>query len=79
MDVPMEDGELRVPVGRIDEVTFPVTKGTLEDEPLAPPDVLEESGRDPVPVGPAEVVELAGIEYGADDEMVPPARLEELA
>jgi hypothetical protein len=40
----MEDGELPVPVGRINEVAFPVTKGTLEDEPPAPPNVLEERG-----------------------------------
>jgi hypothetical protein len=74
----MENGELPVPVGMIDEVAFPVTKGTIEDDPLAPPTVLEDRGRDPVPVGPAEMAESAGVEYGAEDEMVPPARLEEL-
>lgn len=49
-----EDGELPVPVGTIDEVAFPVAKGALEDERLTPLAVLEDRGRDPVPVGPAE-------------------------
>lgn len=58
----MENGELPVPVGMIDEVAFPVTKGTIEDDPLAPPTVLEDGGRDPVPAGPTEVVESPGVE-----------------
>lgn len=62
-----------MPVGRIDEVVFPITNGTLDDGLLGPPEVREERDRDPVLVGPVEVVE-----YGAEDEMVPPARLEEL-
>ena len=77
MDEWMENGELPVPVGIIDEVAFPVTEGTIEDDLLAPPAVLD-GGRDPVPVEPTEIVELTGVEYGAEDEMVPLARLEGL-
>jgi hypothetical protein len=71
----MDDGKLPVPVGRIEEVAFPVTNDTFDDKALASPNVLDDRGREPVPVGPVEMVELAGFEYGAEDEMIPPARL----
>lgn len=57
-----EDGELLASVERIDKVAFLVANGALEDEPLTPLAVLEDRGRDPVPVGPTETVELAGVE-----------------
>ena len=59
MDELIEDGEFPVPLGSINEVAFPVTKGTLEDEPDTPPAVLEDASRDPGPVEPAGIVELA--------------------
>ena len=72
-----EDGNLPVPVGRIDKVAFPVASGALEDEPLAPLAAPEDRGRDPVLVGPTETVKLNGVEYGAEDKVKPPTRLDE--
>ena len=72
-DVLSEDGEVPEPVGKIDEVAFAVTNGAFEDGPVTPPAVLEDRGRDPVPVGPVRIVEV----YGAQDEVTPPTRLED--
>jgi hypothetical protein len=45
-------GEFPVPVGRIEEVAFAVTKGALDVDPNAPAAVLDDRGSDVVPVGP---------------------------
>jgi hypothetical protein len=53
-----DNGKLPVPVGRNEEVAFPVTNGTL-DEILTPPvsdDDMADDGKLPVPVGKTEVV-----------------------
>lgn len=50
----------------------------LQDEVLAIPMVLKDEGRLPVPVDPTTEVELAGVAYGAEDDVMLPARLDEL-
>lgn len=44
----------------------------------ATPMVLEDDGRRPIPVDPTAEVEYAGVVYGAEDDVMLPARLNEL-
>lgn len=77
-DAPSETAEFSEDVGNAHDVAFPVAKGALEDDPVTPPAVFKDIGSDPVPEGPVQIVELAGVENGAEDEETPVTRLDDL-